>query len=163
MANQQFKNSIEINASPTIVEHCISDRTLMHKWLNPALRCEPVGEWSTEVGSRSRFIILIPLVKPTLEAVILERKPGLIVWGFAGFFQGSDRWECQEVSQGTRLVNCFTFEISNPVIRTGFNIFASYLTKTDMRSQLHRLKRVAEAIQVEEKARNIEKSKPKIT
>lgn len=145
MSIQQFEHSIEISASPTTVEHCISDRTLMHKWLNPALRCEPVGDWSTDVGSRSRFIILIPILKPTLEATVIERKPGLIVWGFEGFFQGSDRWECQETAHGTRLVNCFTFEIPNRVIRWGFNIFASYLTKVDMRSQLHRLKRVAES------------------
>lgn len=160
MSIQQFKNSVDINASPTIVEHCISDRALMHKWLNPALRCEPVGEWSTNIGSRSRFIILIPLVKPALDAVILERKPGLIVWGFEGFFQGSDRWECQEIAQGTKLVNCFTFKIPNPLIRTGFNVFASYLTKADMRSQLHRLKRVAEAVQSGEMKGKIENSKP---
>lgn len=145
MSIQQFEHSVEINASPLTVDRCISDRTLMHKWLNPALRCEPVGEWSTDIGSKSRFIILIPLLKPTLEAVVLERKPGLIVWGFEGFFQGSDRWECQEIATGTRLVNCFTFEVPNPVIRAGFNIFAAYLTKADMRSQLQRLKRVAEA------------------
>ncbi len=145
MSSQKFEHSIEINASPNAVEHCISDRALMHKWLNPLLRCEPVGDWSTEVGSRSRFIILIPVLKPTLEAVVIERKPGLIVWGFAGFFQGSDRWECQETAKGTRLVNCFTFEIPNPVIRWGFNIFASYFTKADMRSQLYRLKGVAES------------------
>lgn len=146
MSSQKFEHSIEINASPIVVEHCISDRSLMHKWLNPALRCEPVGDWSTEVGSRSRFIILVPVLKPTLEAVVIERKPGLIVWGFDGFFQGSDRWECQETAQGTRLVNCFTFEIPSPVIRWGFNIFASYLTKADMRSQLSRLKGVAEEL-----------------
>lgn len=145
MSSQQFEHSIEINASPDAVEHCISDRLLMHKWLNPALRCEPVGDWSTNVGSRSRFIILIPVLRPTLDAVVLERKPGLIVWGFEGFFQGSDRWECQAAAQGTRLVNCFTFEIPNPVIRWGFNIFASYFTKADMRSQLQRLKGVAES------------------
>lgn len=144
MSSQQFCSIIEINASPKVVEQCISDRVLMHKWLNPALKCEPVGDWSTEVGSRSRFIILIPIIKPTLEAVVLERKPGLIVWGFEGFFQGSDFWECQSSPQGTLLVNRFQFEIPNPVIRWGFNTFAAYLTKADMQSQLQRLKRVAE-------------------
>lgn len=145
MPSQQFEQSIEINASPQVVEHCISSRILMHKWLNPLLKCEPVGEWSTEVGSRSRFIIAIPVIKPTLEAVVLERKPGLIVWGFEGFFQGSDYWECKPTAQGTLLVNTFKFEIPNPVIRWGFNIFAASLTKMDMKSQLQRLKRVAEA------------------
>lgn len=144
MSLQQFEQSIEINASPKVVEHCIRSRTLMHEWLNPVLKCEPVGDWSTEVGSRSRFIILIPIIKPTLEAVVKEQKPGLIVWEFEGFFQGSDCWECKPTSQGTLLVNTFQFTIPNPVIRWGFNIFAASLTKMDMKSQLQRLKRVAE-------------------
>lgn len=145
MSSQQFTQSIEINANPQVVEHCISDRTLMHQWLNPLLKCEPVGDWSTEVGSCSRFIILIPIIKPTLEVVIKERKPGLIVWEFEGFFQGCDSWECQATPQGTLLLNTFQFEIPNPMIRWGFNIFAGYFTKVDMQSQLQRLKRVAEA------------------
>ena len=144
MSSQQFVQSIEINASPQIVEHCIRSRVLMHKWLNPLLKCEPVGDWSTEVGSRSKFIIKIPIVKPTLEAVVKEQKPGLIVWEFTGFFQGSDFWEYKPTPQGTLLVNTFKFEIPNPMIRWGFNVFAASLTKMDMQTQLQRLKRVAE-------------------
>ena len=144
MSSQQFVQSIEINASLQIVEHCIGDRILMHKWLNPVLKCEPVGEWSTEVGSRSKFIIKIPIIKPTLEAVVKEKKPGLIVWEFTGFFQGCDFWEYKPTAQGTLLVNTFKFKIPNPMIRWGFNVFAAFLTKMDMQSQLQRLKRVAE-------------------
>lgn len=51
---QVFEQSIQINASASEVERCIADRTLMHQWFNPALRCEPVGDWSTDVGSRKR-------------------------------------------------------------------------------------------------------------
>ncbi len=144
MSSQQFVQSIEINASPQIVEHCLRSRVLMHKWLNPLLRCEPVGDWSTEVGSRSKFIIKIPIVKPTLDAVVKAQKPGLIVWEFTGFFQGSDFWEYKHIAQGTLLVNTFKFEIPNPIIRWGFNVFAASLTKMDMQSQLQRLKSVAE-------------------
>ena len=112
MSPSQFEQSIQINASATVVERCITDRALMHRWLNPVLRCEPVGEWSTDVGSRSRFVIQIPIVKPTLQSVVLERQPGLIVWEFKGFFQGRDRWECQPVPEGTRLLN--RFRVRNP-------------------------------------------------
>ncbi len=147
MSPSKFEQSIQINASATVVERCITDRALMHRWLNPALRCEPVGEWSTNVGSRSRFVIQIPIVKPTLQSVVLERQPGLIVWGFKGFFQGRDNWECQPVPEGTRLLNRFEFEIPNPLIRWGFNTFALTWTKEDMQAQLRRLKRVAEELQ----------------
>ena len=143
---QVFEQSINICASATVVERAITDRDLMHRWLNPLLRCEPIGEWDTSVGSRSRFIILIPLLKPTLISVVIEREPGLIVWGFQGFFQGRDRWECQPIPQGTKLINRFEFEIANPLIEFGFNRFAATFTKADMEAQLRRLKRVAEEI-----------------
>lgn len=141
---QVFEQTIQIEASATVVERCITDLALMHLWLNPALRCEPVGDWSTSVGSRSRFVIQIPVVKPTLKSVVVERQPGVIVWGFEGFFKGRDRWECQPIVQGTCLVNRFEFEIPNPIVRWGFNNFAERWTKEDMQAQLRRLKRVAE-------------------
>lgn len=141
---QVFEQTIQINASATVVERCITDRALMHRWLNPALRCDPVGEWSTDLGSRSRFIIQIPLLHPTLESKVVEREPGLIVWEFDGFFKGRDRWECEPVKEGTRLLNRFEFEVPNPIIRWGFNTFAAAWTKEDMQAQLRRLKLVAQ-------------------
>ncbi|MEH1834616.1 MAG: SRPBCC family protein [Nostoc sp.] len=143
--SQVLEQSIQINATATVVERCISDLALMHRWLNPVLRCEPVGEaWSTDVGSQSRFIIQIPLLKPTLNSVIVERQPGLVVWEFQGFFHGRDRWECQPTEKGTRLLNRFEYDIPNPLISWGFNTFAASWTKEDMQAQLRRLKRVAE-------------------
>jgi hypothetical protein len=145
MSNTQvFEQSIQIKASATAVERCITDQTLMHRWLNPALRCESIGDWSTEIGSRSRFVIQIPLVQPTLKSVVVEREPGLVVWEFKGFFQGRDRWECQPAQQGTRLLNRFEFAIPNPLVSWGFNTFAANWTQNDMKAQLRRLKRVAE-------------------
>ncbi|BAY83681.1 hypothetical protein NIES267_31720 [Calothrix parasitica NIES-267] len=146
MPNKEvFEQSIDINATSAVVEQCITDRVLMHRWLNPALSCEPVGDWSTEVGSKSKFIIQIPVVKPTLISTVVERQPGLIVWGFEGYFRGCDRWECQPTDNGTHLVNRFEFEIPNPIITWGFKTFAEKFTKQDMEAQLRRLKRVAES------------------
>ena len=143
-----FEQSIQINATATVVENCITDLALMHRWLNPVLRCEPIGEtWSTNLGSKSKFIIQIPVIKPTLISTVAERQPGLVVWEFVGFFKGRDRWECQPVEKGTRLVNRFEFEIPNPIISWGFKTFAESWTKKDMFEQLQRLKRVAEEVQ----------------
>jgi hypothetical protein len=142
---QVFEQSIQIKASAIVVEKCITDLTWMHCWLNPALRCEPVGKnWSTEIGSQSRFIIQMPIWQPTLESVVVEREPGLVVWAFKGFFEGRDRWECNPELEGTRLVNRFEFSIPNPVVRFGFDTFAAQWTQQDMRAQLQRLKQVAE-------------------
>jgi hypothetical protein len=144
MASQVFEQSIQINASAVVVERCITDRTLMHRWLNPALRCEPIGDWSTELGGQSQFIIQLPVLQPALRSTVVEREPGLVVWKFEGFFQGRDRWECQPTTQGTCLLNRFEFEIPNPIVRFGFQTFAAQWTKDDMEAQLRRLKRVAE-------------------
>jgi Polyketide cyclase / dehydrase and lipid transport len=146
MSSQAFEQSIQINASATAVEQCITDLQLMHRWLNPALRCQPIGDWSTELGSKSRFVIQVPIVQPTLRSTVIEREPGLVVWEFNGFFKGRDRWECQPNDKGTHLINRFEFQIPNPVVQYGFNKFAATWTKQDMQAQLRRLKRVAEEV-----------------
>ncbi|MGD1872121.1 MAG: SRPBCC family protein [Mastigocoleus sp.] len=145
---QIFEQSIEISATATVVENCIIDIALMHRWLNPALKCQPVGKWSTEIGGRSKFIIQVPLIQPTLISTVVERRPGLIVWQFKGFFEGRDRWECQPTKEGTLLINRFEFKVPNPIVRWGFENFAEKWTKKDMRAQLRRLKQVAERMQL---------------
>ncbi|GJD18429.1 hypothetical protein RIVM261_033850 [Rivularia sp. IAM M-261] len=145
-STQVFEQSIQINASATTVERCITELNLMHRWLNPALRCYPVGDWNTNVGGKSKFVIEVPLIKPTLNSTVVERQPGLVVWGFEGFFKGKDRWECQPNPNGTCLLNRFEFQIPNPVIGWGFKVFAENFTKQDMQAQLRRLKQVAESI-----------------
>ncbi len=145
-APQRIENEILIRASATTVERCFSELDLMHRWLNPALQCEPIGLWSTAVGSRCRFVIQVPLVRPTLKSVVARREPGLIVWQFDGFFKGRDRWECFPQSNGTLLVNRFEFRVPNPLVNAGFNWFAAGWTSQDMQAQLRRLKRVAEDI-----------------
>lgn len=151
-ASQVFEQMIQIRASAIAVERCLTDLELMHRWLNPALRCEPVGgEWSTDIGRQSRFVIQVPVLKPTLSSVVVEREPGLIVWQFKGFFEGRDRWECNPELGGTRLVNRFEFTIPNPVVRFGFDRFAAQWTQDDMKAQLRRFKRVAEEVYQEGK------------
>ncbi|KGF72325.1 polyketide cyclase [Neosynechococcus sphagnicola sy1] len=143
---QVFEQSVQIWASATTVERCLSDRTLMHRWLNPLLRCDPVGDWRVELGSQCRFVIQTPLWQPTLASTVVEREPGLIVWEFQGFFQGRDRWECQPITGGTQLRNRFEFKIPNPLVQFGFNVFAARWTQADMKAQLLRLKRLAEEL-----------------
>ncbi|MBE9158827.1 SRPBCC family protein [Nodosilinea sp. LEGE 06152] len=143
---QVFEHSISVRASTTDVEQCLTRLDLMHRWLNPALRCEPIGDWSTDVGAQSRFMIQLPFKQPTLISTVVERAPGLVVWSFRGFFDGCDRWECCPDEMGTRLLNRFEFEISNPVVQAGFNWFAVGWTKRDMAAQLRRLKQVAETL-----------------
>lgn len=146
-SQQVFEQEIQIRASATAVERCFTDLDLLHRWLNPALRCAPVGEvWTTDLGGRCRFVLQVPILQPSLRCTVVERQPGTIVWGFDGFFQGRDRWECEPNATGTRLRNRFEFSIPNPVIAWGFNTFAARWTRTDMNAQLRRLKQVAEEV-----------------
>lgn len=143
-----YEQSVFIRANATTVERCFTEQQLMHKWLNPALECLPVGDWRTTVGSEFNFRLKVPLLAPTLKSKVIERSPGLVVWGFDGFFVGCDRWECQPEVQkgvdGTTLLNRFEFSIPNPLVSFGFKQFAAKWTKQDMESQLRRLKQVAE-------------------
>jgi hypothetical protein len=141
-----FERSIQIKASAVAVDKCITELELMRRWLNPLLKCEPMGVWRTSVGSKSQLTIQIPVIKPTVKNVVLVREPGLIIWGFDGFFKGIDRWECQPNNRGTRLVNQFEFNSSNRLISWGFDRFAATWTRADMEAQLRRLKRVAEEL-----------------
>ncbi|MFM2312543.1 MAG: hypothetical protein RLZZ04_1819 [Cyanobacteriota bacterium] len=146
MSPQFFEQSIQIKASSVITEECLTDLKLMHRWLNPLVECKPIGVWSTQVGSLSRFTLKIPLLQPSLRSIVIQREPGLIVWEFDGFFKGRDRWECQPTKEGTFLLNRFEFEIPNPIVSWGFNNLAAGLTRKDMQAQLRRLKRVAEEV-----------------
>ncbi len=149
-----YQQSVFIRANATTVERCFTDRRLMHQWLNPALVCEPVGDWRTSIGSEFDFRLQVPVLptalRPALRAVVEARSPGLVVWAFDGFFQGRDRWECQPESDrkspGTTLLNRFEFTIPNPLVSFGFRQFAAGWTKQDMEAQLQRLKQVAERL-----------------
>ena len=141
-----YEQSVFIQANATAVERCFTEQQLMHQWLNPALVCEPVGDWTTTLGSEFDFKLKIPLLAPGLHSTVIEREPGLVVWGFDGFFRGRDRWECQIAERGTTLINRFEFTIPNPLVSFGFNQFAASWTKKDMESQLQRLKQIAERL-----------------
>ncbi|WP_404784390.1 SRPBCC family protein [Altericista sp. CCNU0014] len=144
--SQIFEQTIAIQASLAAVDRTIVDRQLMHQWLNPALRCDPIGEWSSDLGAKSRFIIQVPLLHPALLSTVVERRLGLIVWEFDGFFTGRDRWEAVSTEDGTCLTNRFEFQIPNPIVAFGFKTFAARWTQADMKAQLLRLKQVAETL-----------------
>ncbi|MBF2096754.1 MAG: SRPBCC family protein [Gloeomargaritaceae cyanobacterium C42_A2020_066] len=139
-----FEQTIFISAPVAVVDAWITERERMAQWLNPLLRCEPVGVWSTAVGGRFRFCLALPGFQPSLDCVVTERQVGVIQWTFTGFFAGTDRWACTSMGDQTRLVNTFTFRIPNPLVAWGFDLVAAGLTRADMQAQLRRLKRCCE-------------------
>jgi Polyketide cyclase / dehydrase and lipid transport len=142
-----YEQSIVIRSDVAAIEQCFANLDLMHQWLNPALRCIPMdGVWSTNLGAQSRFVIQVPFWQPMLGCTVIERTPGLIVWGFDGFFQGCDRWQCIPEGDTVRLLNRFEFTVPNPLIAFGFQTFAAPWTQRDMKAQLQRLQVLAERV-----------------
>ncbi len=139
-----FEHSVLIQADPAVVDRCFTDLAWMHRWLNPALRCEPIDPWDTQPGSRCRFRLQIPLWQPSLQCTVVDRAPGRIIWAFEGFFQGQDRWQYDLTPGGTLLLNRFEFDIPNPLVAWGFHHIAAPWTQRDMQAQLQRLKALAE-------------------
>ncbi|BAD78470.1 hypothetical protein syc0280_d [Synechococcus elongatus PCC 6301] len=148
MAERCFQQAIAFQASCAAVEACFQDLELMHRWLNPLLRCRPEGDWNLDRGSRNRFQIQIPLIYPSLECVVCDRAEGLIVWQFEGFFQGTDTWRWWQEGEHTQLDNCFRFRIAKPWVAWGFDRVAAGVTQRDMQAQLQRLKAIAETLPV---------------
>lgn len=145
-SQQCIENQLWIATTATQVERCFTEQALMHQWLNPALRCDPIGDWHVTVGSQMRFLLQIPLFQPSLMSTVVERSSGLVVWEFDGFFKGRDRWECIPNGTGTILLNRFEFSVPNPLVQFGFQTFAQKWTQRDMAAQLKRLKQVAERL-----------------
>ncbi len=158
-----YTQSVVIEADLAQVDRCLTDPELMHRWLNPLLRCEAIGSWSDQVGGRFRFTVGIPLWQPTLECVIrsrgIEPDSRWIEWGFEGFFVGSDLWrmvtinpqdypsdDLENLNCPVELLNTFQFGIPNPVVNWGFQMAAAGLTQRDMQAQLQRIKQVAEGL-----------------
>ena len=64
MTERQFTQSVDIAAPVDVVDRCIVSKDMMAMWLNPMLKCEAIGTWSTEIGSRFRFTLKIPFLSP---------------------------------------------------------------------------------------------------
>jgi hypothetical protein len=140
------EKSIQINASATIVDHCLTELPLMQRWRNGLVTCEPVGEWSTNVGSRS-FLRLDNSFWPlSLRNIVVLREPGLVAWEFRGWLRGLDRWECQPSAGGTCLLNSWKWQATNGWIDWWWKSFGAQAIEEDIESQLMRIKYVAEEL-----------------
>ena len=143
---QVFENSIEIRASATVVERCITETKSIKIWLGPLLSYEVVEVWGIPAESRAYLTINLPLFRPKLTTNVIWREPGLIIRECAGLLSGWDLWECLPTPEGTLLVNRLKIEISNPLIHWSFLNLAATAIKNGMKKRIKRLKKIAETI-----------------
>jgi hypothetical protein len=140
------EKSIEIKASATVVDRCLTDLALMQRWRNGLVTCTARGEWSTSLGSRSRLRLENSFWPLALGQIVVQREPGAIVWEFSGWLRGSDGWECQPSASGTKLVHRWEWRAANGWIAWWWRSFGARAIEEDIEAQLMRIKYVAEEL-----------------
>jgi Polyketide cyclase / dehydrase and lipid transport len=146
MTKGLWENAIQINASATLVERCLTELALIQRWRNGLVIMMPIDDWSTVEGSRSRLLLQSSLLPVTLRNRVVHREPGLIVWEFTGWLRGKDCWECLPTDQGTKLVNRWGWQVNNPWLNWWWRYVGSRALKDDIEAQLMRIKYVAEEL-----------------
>jgi Polyketide cyclase / dehydrase and lipid transport len=140
------QKSIYIKASATVVDRCLTELELIHRWRNGLVTCEALGEWLLSPGSRSRLRLENSLWPIVLRNNLVRREPGLVRWEFQGLLRGFDQWECQPAAAGTQLVNRWQWQAANGWLDWWWRNFGARAIEDDIEAQLMRIKYVAEEI-----------------
>ncbi|RMG48376.1 MAG: SRPBCC family protein [Chloroflexi bacterium] len=129
------------------VERVMTEEALMKRWMSPAVQFTPLDGWQFERGARWR--LRLTGVGPLLEAgyVVVERRPGLVLWAFDGFWEGFDAWQWlpwQERSDQTLIHNRVEYRLRVPGLDLIWPLTVAPLMKLDAQAQMVRLRQVCE-------------------
>ncbi|PDV96420.1 SRPBCC family protein [Candidatus Chloroploca asiatica] len=129
------------------VEAVMTERDPMLRWMSGAVRFEPVdGVWTFDQGTR--WQLTLSGLGRLLQAsyVVHERRPGLILWAFDGFWEGFDAWHWmpQQDPEHTLIQNRIEYQLRVPVIDVVWPATVGPLMGWDARVQMQRLKQVCE-------------------
>jgi hypothetical protein len=82
------------------VDQVMTDETLMMRWMSPAVRFMPLEGWRFDRGARWQLSVA------GIEAnyIVFERRDGLILWAFDGFWEGFDAWHWRPHGDGETLI-----------------------------------------------------------
>ena len=140
---------VVVNAAMDRVETVMTDETLMKRWMSPAVQFTPLDGWNFATGARWR--LRLTGVGPLLEAgyLVVERRPGLILWAFDGFWEGFDAWQWlpwQGNPDQTLIHNRIEYRLRVPGLDLIWPITIAPLMKLDAQAQMVRLRQVCEEI-----------------
>ncbi len=128
------------------VEAVMTERPLMERWMSPAVRFQPVGSWSFAEGARWQLQLtgLGRLVEAAY--IVQERRPGLILWAFDGFWEGFDAWQWMPAPKhaGTLIQNRIEYAIRIPGLAQLWPATIGPLMGWDAQVQMERLREVCE-------------------
>lgn len=143
MGRQSWEQTIQIQASAVLVDRCLSELPLIHRWLGAAW--EPIGTWDLAVGSGSRQLVSVGGWQIKLSRIVLIREPGLVVWGLSGFLTGREYWECQPNEHGTLLIHRWELQFSS-VSGWGWSTWLGQRIQEARSEHLQQLKFLAEEL-----------------
>jgi hypothetical protein len=140
---------VVVHAAMDRVETVMTDEALMRRWMSPAVQFIPLDGWNFATGARWR--LRLTGVGPLLEAgyLVVERRPGLILWAFDGFWEGFDAWQwfpSQENPDQTLIHNRIEYRLRVPGLDLIWPLTIAPLMKLDAQAQMIRLRQVCEEV-----------------
>ncbi len=145
---------IIVDVPMQMVETVMTDRDLMRRWMSPAVQFTPVNGWQFDEGARWQLGLTGLGNVLTADYVVCERREGLILWHYTGFWHGYDAWHWfalpQNPDQQTVIQNRLEYTLDirwlDPIWPFTFVPFMDW----DARVQMQRLKQVCETASIQE-------------
>lgn len=136
---------VVVSAPLERVEAVMTERVLMQRWMSGAVQFTPLDGWRFEQGAPWR--LTLAGLGRSLEATYLvhERRPGLILWQFDGFWEGFDAWHWMAHGVGQTLIqNRIEYRLRVPVLELVWPATVGPLMGWDAKVQMQRLRQVCE-------------------
>ncbi len=137
-----------VNAPMDRVERVMTEPALMERWISPAVQFMPLDGWRFDAGApwRLRLTGAGPLFKAGY--VVAERRPGLVLWAFDGFWEGFDAWQWlpwQDRTDQTLIHNRIEYRLKIPGLDSIWPLTIAPFMKLDAQTQMKRLQQVCES------------------
>ncbi|NNJ10477.1 SRPBCC family protein [Chloroflexales bacterium ZM16-3] len=137
---------VVVRADMVRVGHVMTDQSHMERWTSPAVRFTPLDGWRFDRGARWR--LSIPGLGSLLEAdySVFDRREGLILWAFDGFWEGFDAWHWRPHggSGETLIQNRIEYRLKVPGLSLIWPATVGPLMGWDADVQMRRLQQVCE-------------------
>lgn len=136
---------IVVDAPMARVELALTEGAHMLRWMSGAVQFTPLDGWRFDQGAR--WHLTLTGLGRLLEAhyVVHERRQGLILWAFDGFWEGFDAWHWLPAAPGqTTIQNRIEYTLRLPIVDVLWPATVGPLMGWDAQAQMQRLKQVCE-------------------
>lgn len=149
MTNNAYNHLLEefvvVTAPLERVEAVMTERELMRRWMSGAVQFTPLEGWRFDQGARWR--LSLTGLGRLLEAdyIVHERRPGLVLWAFNGFWEGFDAWHWMAQTSGQTLIqNRVEYTLRLSALDLIWPATVGPFMGWDAKLQMQRLKQVCE-------------------